>query len=210
MVDEKGEHHQHGQHHRQVFVAVAVVVFQVVPLIFQRVERLVLDLPTRSAAAHDGDNGVRGQRPIRDPTEVVHFADSLDFLDDPRGMDFPVFEDVDQHVGVRLVERHVVMETEMLQDAGGGIGHGQGLRLARRVGGVEVLEQESVVAGFDADDEMGVGFAQIAQMRGVGGEAVLDHDDGQVRMFLAKQLEPAAGGVAFVPARRDSSRRRRP
>ena len=35
-------------------------------------------------------------------------------------------------------------------------------------------------------------------MRGVGAEAVLDDDNGQVGMFLAKVLQPAACGVAFA------------
>ena len=59
-------------------------------------------------------------------------------------------------------------------------------------------QHKGVVAGFDADDEAGVGFAKVAQMGSVGGQGVLDDDDGQVRMFLAKRFQPAAGGVAFA------------
>ena len=59
-------------------------------------------------------------------------------------------------------------------------------------------EQKGVVAGCDADEEAGVGVAPVTPMRSVGGQAIFRDDRGPVRMFLAKPLQPAAGGVAFA------------
>ena len=50
LVHQEGQHHQHGEHHRQVLLPVPVVVFVVVPLILQRVEGLVLDVPPHGAS----------------------------------------------------------------------------------------------------------------------------------------------------------------
>jgi len=56
LVDQKGQHHQHREHHRQVDVPVAEVVFELVPLVLQCFEGLVLDLPATAAppATRDG------------------------------------------------------------------------------------------------------------------------------------------------------------
>src|SRR5271157_1708578 len=61
-----------------------------------------------------------------------------------------------------------------------------------------MLEQKGVVAGLDADDVVYVSFTQVAQVWGVSAETVLDDDDEQVGMLLAKVLQPAAGGVALA------------
>ena len=54
LVHQKRQHHHHGKHHRQMLLAMAVVVLKVIALIFQRIERLIFDLPPRPATAHEG------------------------------------------------------------------------------------------------------------------------------------------------------------
>ena len=198
LVHQEGQHHQRRQHHGQVLPAVSIVVFEMVTLIFQGVEGLVLDLPAGPSTAHDGVHVVGRQHEVGDPTEMLDFADSFDFLDDLRGMDFPVVEHVDQVVGVRFIERHAAVEAKVMQDARGRIVQGEGLCLAGFVVGSQVLEQKSVVAWLDADDVVRAGTAQVVQVRGVGAEGVLDDDNGQVGMLLAKVLQPAAGGIALA------------
>ena len=46
LVHEKGEHHQHGKDHGEILLPVAEVVFVMVALILQGVERFVFDLPS--------------------------------------------------------------------------------------------------------------------------------------------------------------------
>ena len=86
LVHHEGQHHQQGEHYRQILLTVTEVVFQAITLVFQGVERFVLDLPTGTATTHDGVNRLGCQRHVGDPGEVLHIA---------IGMDFPIFEDVD-------------------------------------------------------------------------------------------------------------------
>ena len=51
LVDQKGQHHQHREDHRQILLAVAEVVLEMIILILQRIERFVFDLPTRATTA---------------------------------------------------------------------------------------------------------------------------------------------------------------
>ena len=113
-------------------------------------------------------------------------------------MDFPVFQHVHQMVGVRFVERHAVVEAEVVQHARGRIDLGVGLRPASLVGVAQVLEQQGVIAWLDADDRVQAGVAQVVEVGRVGAEGVLDDDHGQVGMLAAEAPEPAAGGVAFA------------
>ena len=57
----------HEQRLRQVPVAVAEIVLQVVALVLERVERLILDLPTRPPGAHQLDDVVGGGYQVGDP-----------------------------------------------------------------------------------------------------------------------------------------------
>ena len=51
LVDQKRQHHQHREDHRQILLAMPEVVLEVIILILQRIERFIFDLPTRSTAA---------------------------------------------------------------------------------------------------------------------------------------------------------------
>ena len=44
LIDQKRQHHQHGKHHREMLLAMSVVVLEVVALILQRVERFIFNL----------------------------------------------------------------------------------------------------------------------------------------------------------------------
>jgi hypothetical protein len=55
-----------------------------------------------------------------------------------------------------------------------------------------------VVAWLDADDVVRAGFAQVVEVRSVGAEGVLDDDDGQVGMVLARALQSTTGGIALA------------
>ena len=101
-------------------------------------------------------------------------------------------------VRVRFVERHAVVDAEMVQHARGRIDLGVGLRPASLVGVAQVLEQKGVIAWLDADNIVPAGVAQVIEVRRVCAEGVLDDDQGQVGMLAAEPPEPAAGGVAFA------------
>ena len=89
----------------------AVVVLKVITLIFQRVERLIFDLPPRPATAHEGIH-VAGTHPqVRHPTEVLHLRIAY----------FPVLEEVDPYVRVRSIAWPVMDKAKPMTDACGAI-----------------------------------------------------------------------------------------
>ena len=79
-----------------------------------------------------------------------------------------------------------------------GTGLGEYLSLTGLIGLTQVSEEKGMVAGFDAEDEVSVGIAEVAQMGSVAAECVLNDDDLQERMILTKVLQPTAGRVAFT------------
>src|SRR5271157_1668061 len=137
-------------------------------LIFQGVEGLILDLPAGSSPPHDVPDVFRNQEKVGDPTEMLHL---------PIGVDLPVFQHIDQLVGVRLVERHAITEPKMMHNARRWILQGKDLHLAGLVEGPQVVEQKRVVARLDANDVMRASLTQIAKVGGVGAEGVFDDDD---------------------------------
>jgi hypothetical protein len=75
-------------------------------------------------------------------------------LNPPIGVDLPVFQHIDQFVGVGLVQRHAIAEPKMMHNTRRWILQGKDLYLAGRVAGLQVREQKGVVAGLDANDVM--------------------------------------------------------
>src|SRR5271166_3890623 len=189
LIYQESQHHQQGQHHRQVLLTVSVVMLQVISLVFQGVEGLILDLPAGSSPPHDVPDVLRNQEKVGDPTEM---------LNPSIGVDLPVFQHIDQFVGVGLVERHAIAEPKMMQNARRWILQGKDLHLAGLVEVLQVREQKGVVARLDANDVMRASLTQVAEVGGVGAEGVFDDDDRQVGMLLAKPFEPAAGGVPLA------------
>ena len=86
------------------------------------------------------------------------------------GVDLPVFQHIDQLVGVRLVERHAIAEPEMMHNARRWILQGKDLHLAGLVEGPQVVEQKRVVARLDTNDVMRASLTQVAKEEsGTGG-----------------------------------------
>ncbi len=53
LVEQKGQHHQHGEGDGKMMFAMTKVVFKVVALILECIEGFVLNLPTGSSTPHD-------------------------------------------------------------------------------------------------------------------------------------------------------------
>ena len=107
LINEKGEHHEGKEGHAQVLLAKTKVVLEVVSLVLERVERLVLDLPSGAAAPHDVVDVILRDGEVGYPTEMLGLLSAL----------FPVFQEVDEEVFVRFIERDTVGEAEEMMDA---------------------------------------------------------------------------------------------
>src|SRR5215510_9019152 len=87
-----------GKHHREMLLAMSVVVLEVVTLILQRVARFIFHLPACPATPHEWVDITLAYPQVRHPTEVLHLV--LAHL--------PVLDEIDPHVCSRAIERHVV------------------------------------------------------------------------------------------------------
>ena len=73
LIDQEGQHRQHRKDAGQILVAVAVVMFEMVALVFERVEGFVFDFPARPASFHNRIDGIGGEGLIGNPGEVLFF-----------------------------------------------------------------------------------------------------------------------------------------
>src|SRR5258706_6247671 len=81
-----------------------VIVFKVVALIFQRIERLIFNLPSGSSTPHEVKDVALAHPQVRHPTEVLDLVSA----------DFPVLNEIDAHVRVRSIERHIIDKAKPL------------------------------------------------------------------------------------------------
>src|SRR6266851_5840555 len=106
LVHQKREYHDRGKHHGKILLAMAIVVLKMVALIFQRIERLIFNLPPRPATAHEFRDVPRTHPYIRHPTEVL----------DRVPANLPVIYEVDLDVGSRGMKRHVIEKAKPMLD----------------------------------------------------------------------------------------------
>src|ERR1051325_11562334 len=66
--------------------------------IFQRIERLIFNFPSRPATAHEGINIACMHAQVRHPAEVLHLRVTY----------FPILEEIDPNVRLRSIEGHVI------------------------------------------------------------------------------------------------------
>jgi hypothetical protein len=64
LIDQEGQHHQQNQNRGQIPASVAVIVLEMVALILQRIEGLILDLPSTTSGPHHFLDSTPGQGQI--------------------------------------------------------------------------------------------------------------------------------------------------
>src|SRR5277367_3687108 len=90
------------------------------------------------------------------------------------GLDFPVFENIDQAIGIRFVERHLEMPSIVSKDVRLGVNLGEVTRSPLIIVFPQFLKQKGVISWLDADDVVGTCFRQVSQVWDVAAERVLD------------------------------------
>ena len=85
----------------------AKVMVKVIALILQGIEGLIFDFPARPAAAHQVKGIILGDCKIANPGEMLVFV----------SFDFPVFQKVDPHIWVRLVEGRIIEKAKAMREA---------------------------------------------------------------------------------------------
>ena len=107
LIDQKSQHGQKSKKAGQILGSVAVVVFEMVALVLERVEGFVFDFPAGASSSHNDIDGIGGEGLIGDPGEVRFFL----------WTDLPVFHKVDAELGMAAVERQVMDPAEAMGDA---------------------------------------------------------------------------------------------
>src|SRR5882724_4051170 len=83
-----------------------VVVLEVVALIFERIERLIFDLPPCPPTTHEGIDSTLGHPQIGHPTEVLHVV----------AADLPILDKIDQQLRVRGIEGNLIDKAKPMHD----------------------------------------------------------------------------------------------
>ena len=94
LVNGKGQHHQEGKDDREVLFPMPKVVLEMIALVFEGIEGLILDFPTCPPAPAQNEGVVFVDGKVGDPTEMAGGV----------AVDFPVFEEIDPYMGIRLVQ----------------------------------------------------------------------------------------------------------
>jgi len=82
------------------------VVLKLIPLILERIEGFVFDFPACPSPAHQVICVVPADGEVGDPAKMAGFF----------AFDLPVFQKVDAHIGIRLVQRHIIEKTKAVDD----------------------------------------------------------------------------------------------
>src|SRR5215831_7636893 len=149
-----------------MLLAMAVVVLKVIALIFQRIERLIFNFPSRPATAHEGINIACMYSQVRHPAEVLHLRIAY----------FPILEEIDPNVRLRSIEWHVIDKAKAMHETCRTlmpliIGDAASL-----FGRLDLLEQIGMVAFFDPENIAEIMVVQDRDMRRIGTEAVFSND----------------------------------
>src|SRR5713101_7197529 len=171
-----------------MLIAMTKIMLEVVALVFQRIERLILDAAPRSPAPHELIHGAFGHAEVGDPAKVLNLVP----------VPLPALQEVDPEVHIGLIERHITDKPKPMAQTCLGvipiiIGDAPSL-LGRRY----MLEQGSMVPYFDTQNIMEVVILQKLDMGSVGTQAVLGDDHLEVGVVLAQLRDEAFGGIALT------------
>src|SRR6266446_4308195 len=152
-----------------------IVVFKMIALVFQRIERLVCNLPPCAATPHEMNNVALVHSSIRYPTEVLDLGIA----------NLPVLDDLDAYVRMRCIEGHVIAQPKAMDKTRSAvvpliIGHTPGV-LCR----LHLLEQRGMIAFFNPEDIMQPVVVEGRDGGGIGTQTVFGDNEREVRVVLA-------------------------
>src|SRR5262245_31539416 len=152
-----------------------IIVLKVVALIFQRIERLIFNLPPGSSTPHEVKDIALAHPQVGDPTEVLDLV--LAYL--------PVLDEIDPYVQVRGIEWHIIDKPKAMDHPGSAvvsliIGHAPGV--LRRL---YLLEQKGMIAFFDSEDIVQSVVVQGLDVRSIGTQAVFGDDKLEVGVIVS-------------------------
>lgn len=92
-IDQEREHHQQCKMGDQVVLAMTVVVFEVIALVFERIEGFIVHFPAGAASSHQRFDVMGSQCDIGDPAKKPLSI----------AVNFPIFQEIDPKVEMGLI-----------------------------------------------------------------------------------------------------------
>jgi hypothetical protein len=164
------------------------IVLEMVPVVFQRIERFVFDAPARPSSLHEAIHCGLVDPQVGDPAEVLDFTLER----------FPALDEIDPHSGVGCIEGHVTGKAKAMVSARFTIftfiiGDPSSL-----LGLGHVLESKRLIAFFDTHEGMDVMRLPHLDVRGIGTAAVFGDNHVEVRVVLTELGNEAFGRIALA------------
>jgi hypothetical protein len=188
LIHQERQHHHHGKDHREMLLAMPVVVLKIIALVFQRIQGLVFDLPPGTSPLHEPLHVALAHAYVCHPTEVLDLGLAS----------LPVLDEMDLHVRIRLIERHVIDKAKAMDNPGGAVMSfiiGDAPSLLRCL---HLLDQKGMVAFFDTQNVVKIVVVQDLNMRSIGTQAVFGDDELEVGVILTQFGNEPFGGSALT------------
>jgi hypothetical protein len=133
-----------------------------IPLVFQRIERLVCELPPGASSPHEVKDVALTHAQVRHPAAVLDLGSAA----------LPVLDEMDADVDVRGIEGHIIDKSAAMPHAGSTvvafiIGHTSSL--FRRL---DLLEQKGMITFFAPKDIVQIMMLQRLDVGGIRTQAV--------------------------------------
>ena len=103
---QKCQHHQRGKHHREVLIAMAKIVLEVIALVFQ-VLNVSFSMCHEHGPLHEPINRALVHAQVSHPTKMLDFAPDR----------FPAFDEINLKLGIGLIERHPADKAKAMVNA---------------------------------------------------------------------------------------------
>jgi hypothetical protein len=167
----------------------AEIVFEMIALVFQRIERLIFDAPARPCPPHELIHGAFVDAQICHPTEMLDFA---------FGSRLPALDEIDPQLLIGGIERHVTDKTKSMVNFGFVIFTILISRSTSSLGLRHWLEQKRMIPFFDPQHVMHGVRLQRFNMGGIRTQAVFGDNHLEMGVILTKLGDEALGRVALA------------
>src|SRR4051794_35421505 len=125
-----------------MLLTMPIVMFEVVALIFQRIERFIFNLPSCPATAHEVIDVPLVYPQVCHPTAVLHLGLA----------DLPILDEMAPHVRSRCIQRHVIDKPKPMPHTRSAVSPLIISDAPSVLGRLYLLEQIGMITFFDAED----------------------------------------------------------
>src|SRR5215510_3588164 len=171
-----------------MLLAMAIVVCEMIPLVFQRIKGFVFDLPPGASSPHEVKDVALTYAQVCHPAEVLDLGRA----------NLPVLNEIDPHLDVRGIEWHIIdkpkamdhpcgVVVSLIQSAPSGV--------LRRL---HLLEEIGMITCFDTKNIVQPMRVQRLDVWSIGTQTVFSDDELEVGVVLTQLGHKSFGRSAFT------------